>query len=74
MTKKYEPLVNRICAALDGPAKAAKKLKITVQAIHKWKEFGVPAERVLQIERATDGSVTRHQIRPDLYPNDEASA
>lgn len=30
-----------------------------------------PAEWVLPIERATRGKVTRHELRPDLYPLDE---
>lgn len=35
----------------------------------------VPAELVIPIERATDGRITRHQLRPDLYPiEDTASA
>lgn len=33
----------------------------------------VPAEWCLAIERATEGQVTRHELRPDLYP-DEAAA
>jgi DNA-binding transcriptional regulator YdaS (Cro superfamily) len=28
----------------------------------------VPAEWCIPIEQATDGKVTRHQLRPDLYP------
>ena len=28
----------------------------------------VPAEWCIPIERATEGTVTRHQLRPDLYP------
>lgn len=28
----------------------------------------IPAERVLTIEAATGGQVTRHELRPDLYP------
>lgn len=31
----------------------------------------VPAEWCLPVERATDGAITRHQLRPDLYPKDE---
>lgn len=27
-----------------------------------------PAEAVLAIEAATDGKVSRHQLRPDIYP------
>lgn len=28
----------------------------------------IPADLVLPIERATDGEVTRFEMRPDLYP------
>ena len=31
----------------------------------------VPAERVLDIERVT--GVSRHELRPDLYPRDNAT-
>jgi len=27
----------------------------------------LPAERAIQIEHATNGRVTRHQLRPDLF-------
>jgi DNA-binding transcriptional regulator YdaS (Cro superfamily) len=33
----------------------------------------VPAEWCLPIERATGGQITRHELRPDLYPQDEAA-
>jgi DNA-binding transcriptional regulator YdaS (Cro superfamily) len=36
--------------------------------VSQWKERGVPATRVLEIERITEGEVTRHELRPDLYP------
>ena len=34
----------------------------------------VPAEWCLPIEKATNGAVTRYELRPDLYPKDEAAA
>jgi len=34
----------------------------------------VPAERVLAIENATDGVISRHELRPDLYPVEQAAA
>jgi len=34
------------------------------QSIYSWKR--IPAERVLDIERAT--GVPRHELRPDIYP------
>mgnify|MGYP003645198482 CR=1 FL=1 len=43
---------------------------ITRQAISQWDE--VPHNRVLSIERLT--GVSRHVIRPDLYPLDAEAA
>lgn len=36
------------------------------QCMHRNKR--VPAELVLAIENAVGGRVTRHELRPDLYP------
>lgn len=33
----------------------------------------VPAEWCIPLERATDGKITRHDLRPDLYPLDDDS-
>ena len=43
---------------------------ISPQAISQWKQ--VPAERVLDVERAT--GISRHDLRPDLYPPEEVRA
>ena len=32
----------------------------------------VPAEHVIAIEKATEGKVSRHDLRPDLYPKEAA--
>jgi DNA-binding transcriptional regulator YdaS (Cro superfamily) len=34
----------------------------------------VPAEWCLPLEKATSGKVTRHQLRPDLYPVEDTAA
>jgi DNA-binding transcriptional regulator YdaS (Cro superfamily) len=44
----------------------ATALGIAGSAISQWDR--VPAERVLAVEAATDGTVTREELRPDLYP------
>lgn len=46
----------------------AKALGVTRAALHQWRR--VPAERVLELERVT--GVSRHDIRPDIYPRDDA--
>lgn len=63
------PLLEPVAAAarcVGGVTRLAEKLGIKRPALYQWKR--VPAERVLQIESATSGQITRHQLRPDLYP------
>ena len=46
--------------------------------IWKWmnrsKSLVPPAEFVLDIEKIVDCKVTRHELRPDLYPLEESAA
>ena len=66
--------LDRAIEAIGGVAVAAEELKISRQAIYKWKAKGIPAERVLEIERLAKGRVRCYELRPDLYPRDMASA
>jgi DNA-binding transcriptional regulator YdaS (Cro superfamily) len=53
--------------AAGGQSALARILKVTPQAVQKMCASGrVPAERVLEIEKAT--GVSRHELRPDIYP------
>ncbi|AYY98831.1 chaperone [Burkholderia multivorans] len=69
--------IQRACAVLGwgGQSKLARELSkvgapCTPQAVQKMCATGhVPAERVLAIEAAT--GVSRHELRPDLYPSNE---
>lgn len=65
-----------------GPAELARFItehqeKISAQAICDWRRC--PPTRVLIVERAsgTDGNgrprVSRHRLRPDLYPEEQAA-
>jgi DNA-binding transcriptional regulator YdaS (Cro superfamily) len=38
---------------------------ITTQAISQW--LLVPPSRVLLVEQATGGQITRHRLRPDVF-------
>jgi len=39
------------------------------RAISFWfTKFEIPVERAIQIEEATNGEITAHDMRPDLYP------
>lgn len=74
--------LERAIALCEGQAGLARRLteitgeEITQQRIwailHRGQKY--PAELVIPTERATDGQVTRFQLRPDLYPLDERDA
>lgn len=53
--------------AAGGTAALARTINVTPQAISQWDR--VPAERVIAVEEATKGKVTRSDLRPDLYPS-----
>lgn len=46
---------------------------VSPQSLNCWKR--IPAEYVRRLERASDGSVTRYEMRPDVFgpgPEDES--
>lgn len=52
----------------------AEKIGKTPGAVWQWAtDYQTPtAENALEIEKATGGKVTRHELRPDLWPRDAA--
>lgn len=59
----------------DGQLALAKKIGTTQSNVWTWlhkSKRGAPAGYVLPIERAT--GVSRHELRPDIYPPEEAGA
>lgn len=66
--------IERAAQIVGGQSALARKLGCTPQAVSKMCSTGrVPAERVIPVEQATEGAVTRHELRPDLYPAEEAA-
>ena len=59
--------LERAITEAGGTAALARSINVTPQAISQWDR--VPAERALAVEQATGGKVTRHELRPDLYPS-----
>jgi len=51
-----------------GASKVGEALGISREAVQQWKRC--PAERVIQLERLIERQITRHKLRPDLYPAD----
>lgn len=66
--------IQHACDLVGGQSALARLLstetdRLTPQAIQYWCRKGrVPAERVLAIEAAVEGQVSRYDLRPDLYP------
>jgi hypothetical protein len=58
------PIVAEAAAKVGGIAALARALNVRHPTFYRWRR--VPAERVLQIEKAT--GISRHKLRPDLYP------
>lgn len=53
----------------DALAKAVGVSQPSVHGVLK-KSRPVPAEWCSKIEKATNGKITRHQLRPDLWPEE----
>lgn len=66
MTDETQTILKYILETRGGPAGLASKLKLSKQAVGKWK--CVPHKRVLDVEKIT--GISRHDIRPDIYPLD----
>lgn len=63
--------VKKAVEVVGGQAELAALCGVSQQAVYRWTVAGCPATRVLDVEKATAGKVTRHELRPDLYPLDE---
>lgn len=53
---------------MGGCSRAAAELGVVQSAVSNWRARGrAPAAHCLAIERATDGAVTRYELRPDVF-------
>ena len=59
--------LEKACEIVGGQSKLAGILGVTPQAITAWLSYSrpIPILRCSQIEQATDGKVTRKDLRPD---------
>lgn len=65
----------RAVEVVGGQTQLARLLGVKQANVWHWlnRADHVPGEFVLAIERATGGEVSRHELRPDLYPNAQAA-
>ena len=75
MTHGIEALKAAIPEYFATQGALAKVVGRTPQAVSEIVRQGkkVPAEWCLPIEEATGGKITRHDLRPDLYPHEGAA-
>lgn len=67
--------LERAIATAPSLSEFALRLGVSPQVVAMWKKRDrVPAERVLDVERVTEGKVTRSELRPDIYPPQEQAA
>lgn len=59
--------LDKAIAVVGGQKNLANLLRCSSMTITHWKSRGIPAERVVDIEEACGGEVTRQELRPDLY-------
>lgn len=61
--------IRKVIDLVGGSSELARRCDVRAQAIQYWLKIGkVPAERVLQMEKMVKGEVSRHDLRPDIYP------
>tara|TARA_R110000765_G_C18753658_1_gene588205 strand:+ start:589 stop:786 length:198 start_codon:yes stop_codon:yes gene_type:complete len=62
-------IIKKAVKAAGNMSKLARACGVTPQAVRKWVVRGqIPAEQVLNVEKATEMRVTRYELRPDIYP------
>lgn len=51
-------------------ADIARYFNITPAAVNQWNKNGIPADRIIGLEKLTKNQVSRHEMNPKLYPED----
>jgi DNA-binding transcriptional regulator YdaS (Cro superfamily) len=71
--------LDRAIRAVGSLTAFARRVGVSPQVVANWRKRGnIPPDRVLAIEAATVDKngrprVLRHDLRPDLYPEDRAA-
>jgi DNA-binding transcriptional regulator YdaS (Cro superfamily) len=68
------PLVKKAVDIAGSQAELARRCGVKQAHVWKWLRMKeIPAERAIEIETATNGAITRSELRPDLWPSNEAA-
>lgn len=67
-SKKVDRVVLRVLGLVRVKADLARHLGLHRQALASWDR--IPAKHVIGVEEFLDKKITRHEMRPDIYPDD----
>lgn len=62
--------LDRAIEACGSQAELARRIGLAQQYVNNWKTRSsgrVPGEHCIKIEQATEGKVTRYDLRPDVF-------
>ncbi len=65
--------LERAIQKFGSAAALARAVSVTPMAISNWRRRGLSVDGAIAIERATDGAVTREELRPDIFLRDGVS-
>ncbi len=65
--------IKRAVEIAGGQTSLAKRIGIPQPYVSQWlyRNKQVGPRFVIPVEKAVDGKVTRHQLRPDIYPEEK---
>lgn len=65
----------KLVAIFGSQTELARQLGVTRSCVNKWvHRQRIPPHYVIRIEKASEGQITRWEMRPDLYPVDRVKA
>lgn len=65
-------VIDKLIKHFGSQRKLAAAVGVTAQSVTKWKRNGIPAARVLELERLS--GISRHEMRPDIFGACDAAA
>lgn len=66
--------VEKAVEIVGSQSALAAMIGVRPQAVQQWVATGIaPVRRVIAIEQASGGKVSRHELRPDIYPEECAA-
>jgi DNA-binding transcriptional regulator YdaS (Cro superfamily) len=67
--------IDKAIKKAGGLSALADKLGIRPQTVWNWQDRGkVPPDHAIAVEEATEGAVTRYELRPDIFGKDPERA